>query len=65
MVKMDKKSPKPAFLYVKIVNFTHSTLRVRPNVFQPQSIASKGLEFDRNIPDSAEMIADKIDEKNF
>ena len=28
-----------------------------------QSIASKGLEFDRNIPDSAEMIADKIDEK--
>ena len=30
-----------------------------------QSIASKGLEFDRNIPDSAEMIADKIDEKNF
>ena len=30
-----------------------------------QSIASKDLEFDRNIPDSAEMIADKIDEKNF
>ena len=30
-----------------------------------QSIASKGLEFDRNIPDSAEMIADKIDEKIF
>ena len=30
-----------------------------------QSIASKGLEFDRNIPDNAEMIADKIDEKSF
>ena len=30
-----------------------------------QSKASKGLEFDRNIPDSAEMIADKIDEKKF
>ena len=33
--------------------------------FSAQSIASKHLEFDVSIPDRAEMIADKMDEKKF